>query len=795
MRRLTLTVSLLLLFAFTGLAAAAPLTGNRPAQWPVPRAVIRPSVSGSAVIGQTLTGHLGKWKEAKRFAYGWEQCPTNGLACHMISHGSLKHVVTSTDSGYRLRIYVFAYHGSHRTLVFSLMSAAVPGSSGGSGSGGSGGDGSKGAAPVNTAVPTLTGTAKVGSAVTASTGTWSNSPTSYSYSWQSCTSSSGSGCTAISGALSQSYTPVAADVGKFLKATVTAQNSSGSTSASTALSAAVVASAAGPTNTALPTITGTVAVGQTLTASTGTWTGTGLTYSYAWSRCLSGSCTVISGATTSTYQVASADGGYQLEAAVTATDSSSQKTTATSAMTSAVPASGPTNTALPTISGTTTVGQQLAVTQGTWTGSPTSYSYSWNRCNSSGASCVAITGATSSTYTLVSADQGQTISATVKATNASGNASATSAVTATIAASGGGSGGSGGSSGGTIGSALPAAIAGPKAGGAVYYVSTTGNDSSSGSLSAPFLTINHALSKMAAGDIVYVRAGTYQATVLFTRTGTSSATFNLLAYPGETPVIEPPVGGSAPGYALEITGSYERVSGFKIDGAIGTDTAAVYVSGQASNDELSNNEITGSSDQGVSLDSTTSNIDILANTIHDNGVGAVGQHDSNGIVLQGSSQLVANNVIYSQAHGSGIMVAPSCSGSTIVNNTIDGNLKDGIALGGVSVSGIIIRNNLLTNNGGYGIDKIGTVASSFADHNMFFNNVAGTYPASFSNIDVSGGNTIADPSYTNRGAFDYTLTAYSPALTVSALAYTPTTDRIGQTRPIGNGPDLGAYER
>jgi len=93
----------------------------------------------------------------------------------------------------------------------------------------------------------------------------------------------------------------------------------------------------------------------------------------------------------------------------------------------------PVNTAAPTISGTTTFGQLLTTTDGTWSNSPTSYAYQWSRASTSGGSYSNISGAISSTYTLVAADVGQYLKATVTATNASGSATSTSVATAQIA--------------------------------------------------------------------------------------------------------------------------------------------------------------------------------------------------------------------------------------------------------------------------------------------------------------------------------------------------------------------------
>jgi hypothetical protein len=91
----------------------------------------------------------------------------------------------------------------------------------------------------------------------------------------------------------------------------------------------------------------------------------------------------------------------------------------------------PVNTVAPAVTGTTTFGQTLSCSTGTWNAAPPSitYTYQWYRSPST-----SIGGATSSTYVLVAADVGNTLYCTVTATNAVGVTSANSNTTATVAA-------------------------------------------------------------------------------------------------------------------------------------------------------------------------------------------------------------------------------------------------------------------------------------------------------------------------------------------------------------------------
>jgi hypothetical protein len=199
-----------------------------------------------------------------------------------------------------------------------------------------------------------------------------------------------------------------------------------------------------PVNQSPPSVSGTPIVGATLTADPGTWSGPGVKFDFQWQRCDAGGngCTDISGARSSSYLVAAADVGLRLRILVTATNKngSASAASAASATVAAAPVSAPTVVppaplTPPSISGTPQEGQTLQASSGTWSGTtPLSYRYQWSRCNSTGGSCSAVAGATSTTYSLTANDVGATMVVQVTASNTAGSASAVSAPTSVVAA-------------------------------------------------------------------------------------------------------------------------------------------------------------------------------------------------------------------------------------------------------------------------------------------------------------------------------------------------------------------------
>ena len=181
-----------------------------------------------------------------------------------------------------------------------------------------------------------------------------------------------------------------------------------------------------PTNTSAagaPTISGTPQVEQTLTADTSSITDedglTNVSYSYQW---IAGGSD-IAGATGSTYTLTSSEQGQTVQVRVTFTDDADNEETLTSEATGAVAAAAAQAnnppTGLPTIGGTPQVGETLTADT-----SPiddedgltnVSYSYQWIAGGSD------IAGATGSTYTLTSSEEGQTVQVRVTFTDDADN--------------------------------------------------------------------------------------------------------------------------------------------------------------------------------------------------------------------------------------------------------------------------------------------------------------------------------------------------------------------------------------
>jgi hypothetical protein len=304
-------------------------------------------------------------------------------------------------------------------------------------------------APSNTALPSIAGVLTQGQTLTATHGSWSNSPTSFADQWEDC-DSSGNNCQPIALATSTSYTLTAGDVGKTIRVRESASNAGGTGGPASSAATAVVAPLPPlPSSISPPAISGVATQGQTLTESPGSWTNAPTSFGHQWQECdgSGNSCQAIAGATSQSYTLSANDVGHTIRVQESASNAAGPGTPAASAATAVVGAlpivivppivlGVPTSSAPPSISGSAVEGQLLSESHGAWSNSPSGFVYAWERCDVAGANCRTIAGASGQSYALGPADVGSTIRVLETAGNASGaGAPATSSATSPVQAS------------------------------------------------------------------------------------------------------------------------------------------------------------------------------------------------------------------------------------------------------------------------------------------------------------------------------------------------------------------------
>jgi hypothetical protein len=287
-----------------GNSAPGTSTGTSAVLPEVPVNSVLPAISGTAQSGDVLSGGNGTWTNSPTgYIYRWL---ANGVAIG----GATANTFTLTDTqiGTVITFEVTASNagGSGTPATSSATSAVLP------------------AVPVNSVLPAVSGTAQVGQVLSATNGTWTNSPTGYTYQWFA-------NGTPVAGQIANVFTLTTAQIGEVITIQVTASNSGGSSSPATSVATSAVLPAV-PVNSSVPVITGTAQVGDTLSGSDGTWANTPTSYAYEWLA----NGTPIGGATANTFLLTSAQLGDTITFTVTASNSGGSGSPATSSATSAV---------------------------------------------------------------------------------------------------------------------------------------------------------------------------------------------------------------------------------------------------------------------------------------------------------------------------------------------------------------------------------------------------------------------------------------------------------------------------
>ena len=331
------------------------------------------SVTGPATFGSTLTAVPGTWLPGNTtLSYQWLRSDSR-----IDGATATAYTLTAADVGKTITVTVT---GTGTTQVPVARTSAPTASV---------------AAGVITAGSVrVTGSATVGSTLTAAPGTWLPGATTLAYQWLR-------NGTRIEDATASTYVVQLADVASGLSVTVTGTKAGYADEAGTsAATPAVVALTL--TSAPTPTISGTVKVGSILTVDAGAWTPAPVDLAYEWLR----NGVAIGGATGKTHSLSGGDLATAMSVRVTGSKAGYASVQRTSAPTAKV-ASSTMKTVVPTVSGTLRVGAQLTAKTTGWVPGDARFSYKWFRSGKT------IKGATAVTYALSAKDLGKTIKVTV----------------------------------------------------------------------------------------------------------------------------------------------------------------------------------------------------------------------------------------------------------------------------------------------------------------------------------------------------------------------------------------------
>ena len=367
-----------------------------------------PTISGTVQVGETLTAETSGIADADGLtnaSYSYQWVRNDGSSDTDIENArGTTYTLVAADEGQTIKVKVsFTDDADNDERLTSAATGDVE------------------ARPNRpaTGAPTISGTAQVGETLTADTSGIADADgltnVSYSHQW---VRNDGSSDTDIENARGTTYTLVAADEGQTIKVKVSFADDAGNQEALTSTATGSVAARPNNPATGAPTIRGTAQVGETLTADASGIAEadglTGATFAYQWLA----DDAEIAGATGSTYVLTSSEVDKAIKLRVSFTDDGGNDEILTSAATGAVSpvvqqqqASNTPATGAPTISGTGQVGETLtADTSGIAdTDGLTNATYSYQWIANDGTTDTDITGATDSSYTLVAADEGQTI--------------------------------------------------------------------------------------------------------------------------------------------------------------------------------------------------------------------------------------------------------------------------------------------------------------------------------------------------------------------------------------------------
>ncbi len=287
------------------------------------------------------------------------------------------------------------------------------------------------------------------------------------------------------------------------------------------------------------------------------------------------------------------------------------------------------------------------------------------------------------------------------------------------------------------------------AGAVNLFVSNSGSDQNSGSISSPYLTIQTALNVAVAGDNIYIRGGTYAEKIWWPVSGTPGNPITLSNYNGENVVLSGinPSNASQGAFIVLSSKSYIRINGLTFKDNIMNYAEGVYALGSGTDVHITNCEF-----DNIGWTNNKSTFPAPFNSAH-------------AIIFVGSSSTSYNNIYIGSNHVHDCITGYSESITLVGNvevfliegNTLNSNTNIGIDVAGhfpwtgapanvnYARSGII-KNNVVSNYAGpAGLDAAAGIYSDGASYITVENNEVHDYKVGYSfGCEVAGHNSYGN---------------------------------------------------
>jgi len=333
------------------------------------------------------------------------------------------------------------------------------------------------------------------------------------------------------------------------------------------------------------------------------------------------------------------------------------------------------------------------------------------------------------------------------------------------------------------------------------YVATTGSDGNAGTITAPVKTITRASTLARPGDVVKVRAGTYNECVVTRASGRKAAKVRYTALVKWAPKIV-----SNCSIAWLNYGSWVQIDGFDVSG-----TGQNGILDKGSNGRILRNHVhdiaasacDGNGGSGINAGEYFAvNTYIEENVVHDIGAFDSGPCSTvHGIYHSHTGGTIKNNIVY-RTVGWGIHLWHAPYRIDIVNNLSFNNGRGGLVMAGADgpyygeqpADYIRVINNIFMDNPTAVQENTASGQNNIYVNNLIWNNGRGFVLAGGK---AASGTISLDPqlvNYQKDGGGDYHLSSTSPAIDRGSTVAMPSRDIDNEARPSGALPDIGPDE-